>query len=86
MLDSYIIFTFLISAVMYPVVSYWVWGGGWLQVAGFHDFAGSGVVHMTAGLAGLIGTIILGPRIGFFEGKDVPKTSFEYIRARQRHE
>lgn len=41
---------------------------------------------MTAGLAGLIGTIMLGPRIGFFEGKDVPKTSFEYIRARQRLE
>ena len=65
-LDTYIFFTFIMSALIYPVLSSWVWGGGWLQQLGFHDHGGSGVVHMTAGFAGLIGTYILGPRLGFF--------------------
>ena len=67
LLDTYIYFTFLMSAIIYPVLACWVWGGGWLQQIGFHDHGGAGVVHMTAGFAGMIGTYILGPRLGFFK-------------------
>ena len=68
-LESYGIFTFMFSSVIYPVISCWVWGGGWLQSIGFKDFAGAGVIHLSAGLAGLIGTTILGPRLGFAKTK-----------------
>ena len=54
------------TAFIYPVLAGWVWGGGWLAKLGYMDFAGAGVVHLTGGSAGLIGTYILGPRIGFF--------------------
>lgn len=62
--SAYLIYSFLISAVVYPIVGHWVWGGGWLAGFGFHDFAGSGVVHATGGFAALVGAILLGPRIG----------------------
>ncbi len=62
--QSYLIYSFLISAFIYPIVGHWVWGGGWLAGLGFNDFAGSGVVHTTGGIAALIGTIMLGPREG----------------------
>ena len=65
-LDTYMFFTFVMSSLIYPVLACWVWGGGWLQQLGFQDHGGAGVVHMTAGFAGLIGTYILGPRIGYF--------------------
>jgi len=65
--DTYIIFSFLMSSFVFPIVSAWVWGGGWLSELGFHDYAGSGVVHMLGGLGGFVGTIILGPRLGVFE-------------------
>ena len=55
----------MVGAFVYPIASAWVWGGGWLQLLGFHDFAGSGVVHLLGGLGAFVGTIILGPRIGF---------------------
>ena len=55
------------GAVIYPVASSWCWGGGWLQKRGFHDFAGSAVVHELGGFGGLIGTMILGPRLGYFD-------------------
>jgi ammonium transporter, Amt family len=61
---AYLIYSFLISATVYPVVGHWIWGGGWLSNIGFADFAGSTVVHALGGSAALIGTIILGPRIG----------------------
>ena len=61
---SYLIYSIVISAVIYPVIGHWVWGGGWLAGLDFYDFAGSTVVHVTGGFAALAGTMILGPRIG----------------------
>ena len=56
----------IFAGLIYPVASGWAWGGGWLAVLGYHDFSGSGIVHLLGGTAGLCGTIILGPRIGVF--------------------
>ncbi len=61
---SYLIYSFFISAVIYPVVGHWAWGGGWLSQLGFHDFAGSSVVHSVGGWSAFIGAWIVGPRIG----------------------
>jgi len=61
---AYLIYSFLISAVVYPIVGHWVWGGGWLSQTGFADFAGSTVVHTVGGFAALMGTSILRPREG----------------------
>ncbi len=61
---AYIIYTLLISTLVYPIIGHWVWGGGWLSGMGFSDFAGSAVVHTTGGVAALVGTIILKPRTG----------------------
>jgi Amt family ammonium transporter len=63
---SYLVYSFLISAFIYPVVGHWVWGGGWLANLGFHDFAGSTVVHAVGGFTALIGAAMIGPRIGRF--------------------
>lgn len=62
--SSYLVYSFCISAVIYPVVGHWIWGGGWLAGLGFHDFAGSTVVHSVGGWSALVGAMILGPRIG----------------------
>ncbi len=65
--SSYIIYSVIISALIYPVVGHWIWGGGWLTTfgeIGFHDFAGSTVVHSVGGFAGLMGAIFLGARSG----------------------
>ncbi len=69
--SAYIIYSFVISIVIYPVVGHWIWGGGWLSNLGMVDFAGSTVVHSVGGWAALVGASILGPRIGKFtkEGK-----------------
>jgi len=61
---GYLVYSFLISALVYPIIGHWAWGGGWLSQMGFFDFAGSTVVHTTGGMAALIGTIILRPREG----------------------
>lgn len=61
---AYLIYSFLISAIVYPIVGHWIWGEGWLSSMGFADFAGSTVVHTTGGIAALIGTMMLGPRYG----------------------
>ena len=61
---SYLIYSFLISALVYPLVGHWIWGGGWLSELGFLDFAGSTVVHAVGGWASFIGAIVIGPRIG----------------------
>ena len=63
---AYVIYSFLISAFVYPIVGHWIWGGGWLASLGFADFAGSTVVHAVGGWAAFIGTRALGPRIGKF--------------------
>lgn len=70
--SSYCIYSILISAVVYPVSGHWIWGGGWLQSLGFHDFAGSAAVHMVGGVAALIGAKILGPRIGKYNKDGTP--------------
>lgn len=70
---SYMIYSFLISAIVYPIVVHWTWGGGWLYELGYHDFAGSGIVHMTGGVAALVGAAILGPRIGKYGPDGKPR-------------
>lgn len=64
--SSYLIYTVIISGLIYPVVGHWIWGGGWLAQLGMIDFAGSTVVHSVGGWAALAGAIVLGPRIGKF--------------------
>ncbi len=64
---AYLIYSFIISATIYPLVGHWIWGGGWLANLNFADFAGSTVVHSVGGWAAFIGTVILGPRIGKFK-------------------
>jgi ammonium transporter, Amt family len=64
--DTYIIFSFLMAAFIFPVASSWLWGHGWLYDLGFKDFAGAGMVHSLGGMGGLVGTMILGPRYGKF--------------------
>lgn len=61
---AYILYSIVISMVIYPISGHWCWGGGWLAKLGFHDFAGSTVVHSVGGWAALMGAIMLGPRIG----------------------
>lgn len=62
--QAYLIYSFIISAFIYPIIGHWIWGGGWLSRLGFTDFAGSTVVHAVGGFAALIGTILIGPRLG----------------------
>ena len=62
---SYCIYSGVISLVIYPIEAGWVWNSkGWLAQLGFHDYAGSTVIHMVGGIAALIGAAMLGPRIG----------------------
>jgi Amt family ammonium transporter len=77
--QSYLIYSFIISAFIYPIVGNWGWNGGftdaqgvvhaagWLNDMGFSDFAGSAIVHTTGGVAALIGTMMLGPRAGKYK-------------------
>lgn len=78
---SYLIYSALVSAVVYPISGHWAWGGlfgsgseGWLGALGFHDFAGSTVVHSVGGWIALAGAMMLGPRIGKYrhDGKANP--------------
>ncbi len=79
---SFVLFSFVISTVIYPIFANWTWGCGWLSALGANyglghghvDFAGSSVVHMTGGVAALVGAKMLGPRIGKYtsDGKAVP--------------
>ena len=71
--SAYCIYSMVISAVIYPVSGHWIWGGGWLAEAGFHDFAGSTAVHMVGGISALVGAKILGPRIGKYDKDGKPK-------------
>lgn len=66
---AYLVFGAIMCAIIYPVVVHWTWGGGLISKiniggASYSDFAGSGVVHMTGGLASLVGAKMIGPRIG----------------------
>ncbi len=71
--SMYVIFSIAVSILIYPVEGHWIWGGGWLSELGFHDFAGSTVVHSCGGFIGLAGAMLLGPRIGKYtkNGKSV---------------
>jgi Amt family ammonium transporter len=69
----FLLFTFILTAVIYPLQASWKWGGGFLDSMGFLDFAGSTVVHSVGGWAALAGVLILGPRIGKYkDGRVVP--------------
>ncbi len=71
--SAYLIYSFIISALIYPIVGHWVWGGGgWLADMGFADFAGSTVVHTVGGIAALVGTSIMGPREGKYNADGSP--------------
>ncbi|MGD8763598.1 MAG: ammonium transporter, partial [Desulfobacteraceae bacterium] len=61
---AYIFYSIAITAIIYPIVGHWIWGGGWLAELGMWDFAGSTVVHSTGGWLALVGAIMLGPRTG----------------------
>ena len=63
---AYLLYSALLTGLIYPIAGFWQWGGGWLSALGFHDFAGSLIVHAVGGFAGLAGAIALGPRIGRF--------------------
>ena len=71
---SYILYSIVISAIIYPVVGHWIWGGGWLAEIGMWDFAGSTVVHSTGGWLALTGAVMLGPRIGKYRSDGSPKS------------
>ena len=71
--SAYIIFSIIITLVIYPVSGHWTWGGGWLSKLGFIDFAGSTIVHSVGAWVGLAGAIILGPRIGKYSKDGKPK-------------
>ncbi|MDR0525676.1 MAG: ammonium transporter [Spirochaetaceae bacterium] len=68
---SYLIYSAVISAFIYPIQGHWTWGGGWLAELGFHDFAGSTVVHSVGGWSALMGAWVIGPRLGkYVQGPD----------------
>ena len=64
---AYCVYSAAISLVVYPICGHWMWGGGWLQSMGFHDFAGSAAVHNVGGVIALLGAAMLGPRIGKYD-------------------
>ena len=63
---TFFLFIAILTAIIYPVVGAWTWGGGWLGSLGFKDFAGSTIVHSTGGWAALAGALVVGPRRGKF--------------------
>jgi Amt family ammonium transporter len=82
-LDAYMAYSFLISAIVYPVYGHWVWGGGWLAELGAWDFAGSGVVHAVGGVAAFVGAKMVGPRKDKFApdgaARSIPGHNMGYV-------
>jgi len=70
--SAYLVYSFIVSLLIYPVVGHWIWGGGWLASLGMWDFAGSTVVHSTGGWLALTGAIVLGPRLGKYRSDGKP--------------
>merc|ERR1711939_674278 len=67
---EFVVFALVLTAFIYPISGSWQWNGGWLSELGFIDFAGSSIVHSVGAWAGLVGAMLLGPRIGkFIEGR-----------------
>ena len=78
--SAYLIFSAVMCAIIYPVVVHWTWGGGFIaqdisfgDALSYSDFAGSGIVHMTGGIAALMGAWFLGPRIGKYDADGRPR-------------
>ena len=63
---EFVVFAIVLTAFIYPIAGSWKWNGGWLDSLGFIDFAGSSIVHSVGAWAGLVGAMLLGPRIGKF--------------------
>ena len=72
---AFFLFTLVLTAIIYPIVGAWTWGGGWLAAMGFQDFAGSTVVHSTGGWAALAGAMVVGPRLGKFRRDGTVKST-----------
>ena len=72
---SFFAFIAVLTAVLYPIVGAWTWGGGWLSEMGFQDFAGSTIVHSTGGWAALAGAIVVGARRGKFRADGSVKST-----------
>jgi len=72
---TFFVFTLALTAVIYPIVGAWTWGGGWLAELGFSDFAGSTIVHSTGGWAALAGVLIIGPRLGKYRKDGTVKST-----------
>jgi len=70
---AFIVFSFVLTLVIYPIIGHWIWGGGWLADLGFLDFAGDTVVHSVGGWAALAGAIMLGPRHDKYDKNGKPK-------------
>ena len=70
-LSSFLIFSTIYVAFVYPVLGSWKWGGGWLDQLGLYDFAGSTIVHSVGGWAALIGAYLIGPRIGKYTNSGI---------------
>jgi len=70
---TFFLFTLALTAVIYPIVGAWTWGGGWLDELGFQDFAGSTIVHGVGGWAALAGILVVGPRLGKFRRDGTPR-------------
>ncbi len=69
--SAYLFYTVFVTGIIYPIVIHWGWGGGWLGDRGFMDYAGSTLVHSVGAWAGLMGAILVGPRIGKYVGAEV---------------
>ena len=80
---SFLAFTVVLTAIVYPIVGAWTWGGGWLNQMGFQDFAGSTIVHSTGGWAALAGIMVVGPRAGKFRSdgsvKATPPSNVPFV-------
>jgi ammonium transporter, Amt family len=68
--DTYIFFSFVTSGFIFPVGLAWCWNNGWLVNIGFQDHGGAGIVHIMGGVAGFVGTYLIGPRVGLFSGDE----------------
>ena len=81
-LQTYLAYSFIVSALIYPIYGHWVWGDGFLGAMGAQDYAGSGVVHAVGGFVALAGAMVVGPRIGKFIGgkaQELPAHSTPFV-------
>lgn len=79
--SGYLLYSIFVSGLIYPISGHWIWNGGWLAQLGFHDFAGSTVVHSVGAWAAMVGAIVLGAR----RGKYVKVNGQVKVKAIQGH-